>query len=205
MWRRGGRWSWLIAAVVGVVLVLAVTALIGDSDRRGETVSAGEWAQNVCGSVAVWRGQLETIIDDLRDPSAFNAAAGEEPQSETPQGRTAFIRKGLDRTVEAAQVLVDGVDNAGIPDTTEGEAAARQLTDWANESSNDLEDAQDSLDDEADSLEEGIEQLTAAARTIASVRVSGVQTLTEVVRSDPELGDALEASSTCQQLREETS
>jgi hypothetical protein len=205
MWRRGGRWSWLIAAVVGVVLVLAVTALIGDSDRRGETVPAGEWAQNVCGSVAVWRGQLETIIDDLRDPSAFNAAAGEEPQSETPQGRTAFIRKGLDRTVEAAQVLVEGVDNAGVPDTTEGEAAARQLTDWANESSNDLEDAQDSLDDEADSLEEGIEQLTAAARTIASVRVSGVQTLTEVVRSDPELGAALEASSTCQQLREETS
>ena len=205
MWRRGGRWSWLIAAVVGVVLVLAVTALIGDSDRRGESVSAGEWAQNVCGSVAVWRGQLETIIDDLRDPSAFNAAAGEEPQSETPQGRTAFIRKGLDRTVQAAQVLVDGVDNAGVPDTTEGEAAARQLTDWANESSNDLEDAQDSLDDEADTLEEGIEQLTGAARAIASVRVSGLETLNQVVSTDPALGSALEASSTCQQLREETS
>ncbi len=203
--RRGGLFTWISVVVVGVVLVLAVSALIGNRDSRDETVSAGEWAQNVCGSVAVWRGQLEAIIDDVQDPSAANAAVGEEPQSETPQGRTAFIRKGLDRTVEAAQVLVDGVDNAGVPDTPEGEAAARQMSDWANKSSDDLEQAQDSLDDEADTLEEGIEQLTGAARTIASVRVSGLETLNQVVSSDPELGAALQASSTCQQLREETS
>ncbi len=205
MWRRGGRWSWLIAAVVGVVLVLAVTALIGNRDSRDETVSAGEWAQNVCGSVAVWRGQLEAIIDEVQTPSSANAAVGEEPQSETPQGRTAFIRKGLDRTVEAAQVLVDGVDNAGVPDTPEGEAAARQMSDWVDKSSDDLEQAQDSLDDEADTIEAGIEQLTGAARAIASVRVSGLETLNQAVSSDPELGAALQASSTCQQLREETS
>jgi hypothetical protein len=149
---RRGPLTWIAIAVVGVVIVLAVTALIGNRDSRDETVTAGEWAQNVCGSVAVWRGQLEAIIDEVQDPSAANAAVGEEPQSETPQGRTAFIRKGLDRTVEAAQVLVDGVDNAGVPDTPEGEAAARQMSDWANESSDDLEQAQDSLDDEADTL-----------------------------------------------------
>lgn len=187
------------------MLVLIVTALIGNNDRRGETVTAGEWAQNVCGSVAVWRGELEAIIDEVQAPSSANAAVGEEPQSETPQGRTAFIRKGLDRAVEAAEVLVEGVDNAGTPDTPEGEAAARQMSDWVNESSDDLEQAQDSLDDEADTLEEGIEQLTGAARTIASVRVSGLETLNQVVSTDPALGAALEASSTCQQLREETS
>ena len=60
------------------------------------------------------------------------------------------------------------------------------------------------LDDEADTLEEGIEQLTGAARTIASVRVSGLETLNQVVSTDP-AGAALQASSTCQQLREETS
>jgi len=205
MWRRGGRWTWLIAAVVGVVLVLAVTALIGNRDSRDETVSAGEWAQNVCGSVAVWRGQLESIVDDLRDPSAFNSAAGEEPQSETPQGRTGFIRKGLERTVQAADVLVEGIDNAGVPDTAQGEEAADQVAEWASSASDDLEEAQDSLDDEADTLEEAIEQLTGAAGAIGSVLASGVRTVTEVVQLDPELGSALQASSTCQQLREETS
>ena len=205
MLRRGGRFTWIIAAVVGVVLVLAVTALIGNRDSRNETVSAGEWAQNVCGSIAVWRGQLETIVDDLRDPSAFNAAAGEEPQSETPQGRTSFIRKGLDRTVQAAHVLVEGIDNAGVPDTAQGEEAADQVTEWANSASDDLEEAQDSLDDEADSLEAAIDQLTDAARAIGSVLASGVRTVAEVVQLDPELGSALQASSTCQRLREETS
>ena len=203
--RGRGPVIWIVGIAAGLVLVLLVTALIGENDRRGETVTAGEWAQNVCGSVAVWRGQLEAIIDDVQTPSSANAAVGEEPQSETPQGRTAFIRKGLDRTVEAAQVLVDGVDNAGVPDTPEGEAAAREMSDWANKSSDDLEEAQDSLDDEADTLEEGIEQLTGAARTIASVRVSGLETLNQVVSTDPALGAALQASSTCQQLREETS
>jgi hypothetical protein len=203
--RGRGPVTWILGIAAGLVLVLVVTALIGENDRRGETVTAGEWAQNVCGSVAVWRGQLEAIIDDVQTPSAVNAAIGEEPQSETPQGRTGFIRKGLDRTVEAADVLVEAVDNAGVPDTPGGEAAARQLTDWANKASDDLDQAQESLDDEADSLEKGIEQLTGAARTIASVRVSGVETLAKVVSSDPELGAAIEASSTCQQLREETS
>src|SRR5688500_14229911 len=163
MWRRGGRWTWLIAAVVGIVLVLAVTALIGNRDSRDETVSAGEWAQNVCGSVAVWRGQLETIVDDLRDPSAVNAASGEEPQSETPQGRTSIIRKGLDRTVQAADVLVEGIDSAGVPGTAQGGDAADQVAEWANSASDGLEEAQDPLDDEAASLEEAIEQLTGAA------------------------------------------
>ena len=203
--RGRGPLIWIVGIAAGLVLVLLVTALIGNRDSRDATVTAGEWAQTVCGSVAVWRGQLEAIIVEVQTPSSANAAVGEEPQSETPQGRTAFIRKGLDRTVEAAQVLVDGVDNAGVPDTPEGEAAARQMSDWANESSDDLEQAQDSLDDEADTLEEGIEQLTGAARTIASVRVSGLETLNQVVSTDPELGAALQASSTCQQLREETS
>ena len=203
--RGRGPVIWIVGIAAGLVLVLLVTALIGNRDWRGETVTAGEWAQNVCGSVAVWRGELEAIIDEVQAPSSANAAVGEEPQSETPQGRTAFIRKGLDRTVQAAEVLVEGVDNAGIPDTPEGEAAARQMSDWVNESSDDLEQAQDSLDDEADTLEEGIEQLTGAARTIASVRVSGLETLNQVVSTDPALGAALEASSTCQQLREETS
>jgi hypothetical protein len=204
MWRRGGRWTWVIAAVVGVVLVLAVTALIGNRDSRDETVSAGEWAQNVCGSVAVWRGELEAIVDDLRNPSA-NAVSGEEPQSETPQGRTGFVRKGLERGVQATDTLVEGIDNAGVPDTAQGQEAADQVEEWANSASDDLEEAQDSLDDEADSLEESIQQLTEAARTISSVMASGVRTVAEVVQLDPELGSALQASSTCQQLREETS
>ncbi len=200
---RRGPLTWIIGAVVGVVLVLVVTALIGDRDKRGDTVTAGEWAQNVCGAVGVWRGEAEAIVEDIRTPNA-NAVAGEEPQSETPQGRTGFVRKGLERGVEAADTLVEGVDNAGIPDTAQGEEAADRVSEWADSAQNELEESQDSLDDEAETVEESITQLTKAAGTIAAVIASGTQTLVEVGRLDPELVAAIRDTSTCQQLREES-
>lgn len=199
---RRGPLTWIVGAAVGVLLVLGVTALIGNRDKRGETVTAGEWAQNVCGAVGAGRGELESIVEDIRTPSAVSTA-GEEPQSETPQGRTGFIRKGLERGVQATETMVEGVDNAGTPDTENGEEAADDMSTWAEGALDDIEEAQDSLDDEADSPGESIQQLTGAARTMAEVFVSGAQTLTEVARLDPELAAAIQDSSTCQQVREE--
>lgn len=200
-----GALARIVAIVAGVALVLVVTAMIGTRDDRGETVTAGEWAQSTCGAAAVWRGQMEAIVEDIRTPSGTSAAGGEEPQSETPQGRTGFVRKGLERAIQATDTLVEGVDNAGTPDTSEGDQAARLVSDWADSALDDLEAAQDSLDEEADSLEESIVQLTEAAGAIASTLASGVQTIADVAQLDPELANALQESSTCQQLREETS
>ena len=201
---RGGL-AWIVAIAAGIGLVLVVTALIGTRDDRGETVTAGEWAQSTCGAAAVWRGQMEAIVDDIRTPNASSTAGGEEPQSETPQGRWGFVRKGLERAVQATETLVEGIDNAGVPETPEGDEAARLVSEWADSALDDLEEAQDSLDDEADSLEESIEQLTGAAGAFASTLAGGVQTFADLARLDPELASALQESSTCQQLREETS
>ena len=197
-----GPLTW-VGIAVGLVLVLGVTGLIGNRDEEGEPVSAGEWAQNVCGAVGVWRGEVEAIVDDVRTPNA-NAAGGEEPQSETPQGRTGFIRKGLERGVQAAETLVVGVENAGIPDTEEGEEAAERVSDWADSALTELEESEEALDDEAETIEESVEQLTGAAGTIAGVLASGAQTLVEVGRLDDELAAAFSDSTTCQQVREET-
>ena len=101
----------------------------------------------------VWRGEFEAIVEDIRTPSA-SAPAGEEPQSETPQGRTGLIRKGLERGVQATETLVEGIDNAGVPDTPEGRAKRqRRSPTGPTRPSDDLEEAEDSLDEEADSLE----------------------------------------------------
>jgi hypothetical protein len=200
-----GALSWIAAILVGVGVVIVVVALVGNRDKSGETVPAGEWAQSSCGAVAVWRGEIEAIVDDIRTPSASSTAGGEEPQSETPQGRTGFVRKGLERAVQATETMVVGIENAGVPDTPQGPEAAELLSDWGDSSLDDLEAAQDSLDEEADSLEEAIEQVTDAAAAIGSALANGVQTFAEVVRLDPELAAAVQSSSTCQQLREETS
>lgn len=198
-----GPVAWIAGIAAGVLVVIVVSAAIGGRDKSGETVTAGEWAQSTCGAVAVWRGELEAIVEDIRTPSAAGAAGTEEPQSETPQGRTGFVRAGLERAVRATETLVEGLDNAGTPDTEGGEQAAEQVSSWANGALSDLEQAQDSLDEEADSLEESLEQLAGAARTIAAVLRSGVQAIADAAVDDPALAAALQESSTCQQLREE--
>lgn len=194
---------WIVAIVAGIVAVIGVAALLGDDDS-GDTVAAGEWAHSVCGTVAVWRGELEAIVEDIRTPTSAGTGS-EEPQSETPQGRTGFIRQGLERAVQATETMVEGVENAGTPDTAQGEDVAQVVSSWADSAVDDLEDAEESLDEEADSLEGSIQQLTGAVGAIGSVLASGTQTVADIARADPELTDALRDSSTCQQLREETS
>jgi hypothetical protein len=128
-----------------------------------------------------------------------------EPQSETPQERTGFIRTGLERAVQATETMVEGVENAGTPESPNGEQVADVVSSWADSALDELEDAQDSLDEEADSLEASIEQLTGAARAIGTVLASGTRTVADVVRADPELVPVIRDTSTCQELQEEAS
>ena len=197
-----GPLVWIAVVAVGIVALIGIGALLTD-DESGETVSAGEWAESVCGAVGVWRGELEATVEDIRTPNP--AAGSEEPQSETPQGRTGFIRVGLERAVLATETMVEGIDNAGTPDVTGGEQVADVVSSWADSALDDLEDAQDSLDEEADSLEESIEQLTGAARAISTVLASGTRTVGDIARTDPTLVPVIRDTSTCQELREEAS
>lgn len=199
-----GPWLWVVAIVAGIVAVTGVVALVGRDDNKDQSVSAGEWADAVCGSVAVFRGQVESIVDSIRDPEAVGSLGTEEPQSQTPQGRRTFIRGGLEQAVQATETVVTAIDNAGVPDTENGEESARAISGWADATRNDLQAAQDSLDDEADTLADAVAQLTDAARAITGTVTSGVKAVADVGRTDPELAAALRESSTCQQLREET-
>ena len=195
--------AWILAIVGGVVLVLIVTAAIGNRDKSGDTVSAASYAQTVCGVVGTYRGEMEAIVEEVRTPPTRGSLGVEEPQSQTPQGRTALIRTGLERSVRATKTLVTGIDNAGTPDSPQGSDAAKLVSDWADASVTNLEDAQDSLGHEATTLEEAVVQLTGAAGAIRVVLANGVKTIADVARVDPELATAFRDSSTCQQLREE--
>jgi hypothetical protein len=198
-----GPIAWILGIVAGIGVVLVVTAAIGNRDKSGETVPASAWAQSTCGAVGTWRGEMEAIVDEVRQAPSTGASGVEEPQSQTPQGRTALVRAGLERAVRATKTLVTGVDNAGTPDSPQGADAAKLVSDWADASVANLEKAQDSLDHEATTLEAAIAQLTGAAGAIRTTLGTGVQTIADVTRLDPELATALRDSSTCQQLREE--
>jgi hypothetical protein len=194
--------TWLLVAA-GVVVVLVATAMVGNRDDSGETVPAGQWAQSACGSIGVWRGEIEAIVDSVRQAPSTGTMGTEEPQSQTAQGRAASVRAALERAVRATENLVTGIDNAGIPETSRGEDAAAQVSSWADTSVATLEKAQDSLDTEAATPQEAIAQLAGAAGALRVVLVSGFETLADVALLDPELAAAVHESSTCQQLLEE--
>ena len=197
---RALRWIGVIA--VGIVVVLVVTALVGNRDKDGETVPAGEWAQSVCGAVGVWRGEIKAAVADVRLARAIGGTT-EEPQSQTKQAGNSRVRQGLESSVRATKTMVIGIDDAGTPDAPQGEEAAKQVSDWADASVASLDDAQGALEDEPDTLEEALQQLRGATDAIAVTLKSGVTTVAGVASLDPALAAALRDTSTCQQLREE--
>jgi hypothetical protein len=183
------------------VLVLVATGLIGDRDRSGDTVPPGEWAQDVCAAVGVWRGEAEAISESFRLSSESSEQT--ETGAPTPEGKLGAAQVALERAIEAADTLIEAVERAGIPDTVQGEQAAEQVSSWANGAQDDLEEAEDLLDDEPDTLEDDVERVTEIARLVAGVLEGGRQVLATVGTSDPELEAAFRDSSTCQQLRAE--
>jgi hypothetical protein len=192
--------GWIVAAV-GILLVLVATGLIGDRDRRDETVPADEWADSVCGAIGVWRGEAEAITESFRIATGNDTT---ETGAPSPEGKLGAAQVALERSLEAADILIEAIDRAGVPQTAQGEQAAQQLSDWANDAKDDLEEAEDLLDDEPDTLEEDIERVAEAAQLIARALESGRQILATAAASDPELETALRDSGTCQQLRAET-
>jgi hypothetical protein len=195
---RALRWIGVIAA--GIVVVLVVTALVGNSDRSGETVPASEWAQSVCGAVGVWRGEIKAAVADVRLARAIGGTT-EEPQSQTKQAGNSRVRQGLESSVQATKTMVIGIDDAGTPDAPGGDQAAEEVSDWADESVSNLEDAQDALEDEPDTLDQAVEQLGVATKALGATLTSGIETIVGAAQVDPALTAAFKDSSTCQELR----
>ena len=113
------------------------------------------------------------------------------------------MRVGLERAVQATETMIEGIDNAGIPDTPQGEEAAEQVDEWAGAALENLEEAEDVLDEEAETLEGSIEQLVRGVGELGSSLAGGVQAVVDVARVDPALAAALRGSSTCMELQEE--
>jgi hypothetical protein len=195
--------AYTIAIVAGLLILIGVTALIGNRDKSGQTVRASAWAQSVCGAIGTWRGEMEAVVGQIRNPPARGSLGVAEPQSQTPQTRTQLFRTGLESGVRATKTLVEGIENAGIPDTPQGQQAASKVSDWASSSRDQLEQAQDSLHHEAPTLESALAHVGGAVRAMGSTLTSGVRTIAGVAAADPQLAAALRNSSTCQQLREE--
>jgi hypothetical protein len=198
--------SWVVwvGILVGLVVLIGVVAAVGGDDDTEEQVSALEWADNVCGTVLVWRGEMESIVDGAR-ASGQAGTSGSESGAQSPQGRSGSVLTGLEQALLATETMVEGIARAGIPSTPSGEDVADELASWADDAVDELEDAQDALAEDTDTTSEELERLSAAVGTIVQVYATGGEAVAEAAVEDPELLSALRESEKCEQLRDEVS
>ena len=123
----------LVVAVVGSLCLLAV--LIGmdvGDDNSGETVRASNWAEDVCGTIGAWEGQIEAIADGVRTANAA-VRPNDGGSGDSVEG-TIFVRTAITRAIQATDLtLQEGLERAGIPDADGGEQASQLLIDWAQD------------------------------------------------------------------------
>lgn len=198
--RTGAMWAAIIAAALVVLTV--VVLIVGSDDNSNKTVSASEWVDNVCGAVGVWRGEMRSIVKDVRLAPAYGGSS-DEPQSEVKGSRVTALREGLDNAVRATATMATGISNAGIPDTPEGKTVADSVSNWANASADRLQDAQVALDSKPESLDEAVDDLATVTNAFRDTLTSAVTTMAGVVKADPQLAAAALSSTTCRQMNEE--
>src|SRR4029079_4406253 len=104
------------ACILGVIVLMGVSAAAsGGRDHSGEQVRANKWADDVCGTIGAWQGQLKGVRDELR----HNNWAARRSDADTGDAQEDFvtIHGAVDSMISATQeTLQEGLKRAGIPD-----------------------------------------------------------------------------------------
>ena len=167
------------ACVLGVIVIMAATGIAAGNgrDHSGETVRAGKWADDVCGTVGAWQGQLKDIREELRHNNW--AARRSDGYTGDAQEEVVTIHGAVDRAISATQeTLQEGLKRAGIPDTSQGAGAAAILRDLGGPDRAQPPGREGPHQAKADARCRGIHVPHSAghgARRVGSPRASGVQ------------------------------
>jgi hypothetical protein len=198
--------GWVLALVIfvaGIVVIAAVTAAASNGrDNSGETVSASDWADDVCGTVGAWEGQLEAIGDELRE-SNF-AARDNDGGSGDHVEQTIYARDAVNRAIKATNdTLEEGLKRAGIPEVSQGQQASLILRNWARATENRLRVARQTLKDDADTSSAAYASLGPAVGALAQSALEGRAAFKQVSELDSELASAIDDSDNCSDLMKE--
>jgi hypothetical protein len=169
------------------VAALAVSACGGDDDD-GETVAVGNFASDICTAFIDWTRAIQQRQQDLQQDLGSQAS---------PQEGKAALEGFLDDSVEASDDLVQDVEEAGVPDTENGEEAADALQQAAEDARSKLEDARaDAEDLPTGSRQEFGDAADKFGDEVQSA-LEGVGNGLEQLDT-PELDEAIEEESACQ-------
>jgi hypothetical protein len=187
--------------VLGAVVIIGISAGVA-SDNSGETVSASEWADDVCGAVGAWEGQLEALGEEIQESNY--AAQQHDGGSGDAVERRIFVRQAIDRAIQATHnTLREGLRRAGFPDAPQGVEAAAAIRSWALETEQALRAAKQELRSEAETTSDAYAALQPAVGALQNAAVAGREAFQQASDANPEIADALSGSDNCAKLTEE--
>ena len=192
---------WVGTILAGVIVLMGVSAAAsGGRDHSGEQVRANKWADDVCGTVGAWEGQLEDIREDLRHNNW--AARRSDGYTGDSEEQVVTINGAVDRMIRATQdTLQEGLKRAGIPDTSNGAGAAAILRDWADQTEHNLRVAKGHIKQKPTSVSEAFASLVPPVAALATSAVQGRAAFKKAAALDSEVGAAL-TSRNCGRLLE---
>jgi hypothetical protein len=195
------RWfAWVGVILTGVIVVSGLMAAIDNGrDHTGETVRSAQWADDVCGTVGAWEGQLKAIREDLR----HNNWASRRSDGGTGDSNEQIVtvRSATNRAIRATHdTLHEGLKRAGIPDSGQGAAASAIMLNWAGATERRLRVAKALIKERPTSVAEGFAALIPPYAALASSAVNGRAAFAKVAALDSELGDAFDRSGNCRRL-----
>lgn len=189
--------------VLGVLVVSAVVAVADNGrDHTGDTVRTSGWADDVCGTVGAWEGDLESIRNELQD-SNFAARQNDGGSGDSVEQRVT-LRSAVDRAIRATETtLQEGLERAGTPDLSDGAQASQTLQSWAQRTENNLRVAKAELKQRPDSPAAAFSALVSPVTALARSALDGRAAFRKVAALDPELADAIDGSGNCRRLMKE--
>jgi hypothetical protein len=191
----------IIAAVVlGVAVVSGLVAATGNGrDNTGKTVPASRWANDVCGTVGAWEGDLKSIREELRR-SNYGARRSDGSAGDAVE-QAISIRSAVNRAILVTQTTLQrGLKRAGIPDASKGKLASLTVRAWGKRTEINLRVAKAQLKRKPTSTSEAFAALAAPIGALARSAVDGRVVLKYVAALDPALADALNGSHNCRRL-----
>jgi hypothetical protein len=194
--------TWL-AVLAGFVVVLLLGVIVArGQDNTGETVRPSAWADDVCGTVGAWEGQLEDIGDDVA-LSNVGARQNDGGSGDHVEG-TLYVREALGRVIQATNdTLQEGLKRAGAPDVAQGEEASLILRNWAQQTENDLHAVRVLLKASPNTTAAAFRGLGATVAVLERSAIAGRAAFRQVAALDSELASAIEDESNCEELMRE--
>lgn len=128
----------IVLVPLGILLTGACSGSDGGSSGGAdpETVSAEAYATGVCGAIADWVDEIQGLNEDLQanlDPSSIDAL------------KDAMVTF-LDDVIASTDTVIADVEDVGIPDVDDGDAAAQHLLTGLRDSRGVFENARDRVE-----------------------------------------------------------